>query len=109
MSTSPKYIHHRASWLLGIYLMVLGLLAVHPWHGEEIHHSDHVCVEETHYHAVPDVCELCDVVFTPVDYSDIYTLERVYAQEHTVLYEPLTTNTFTTDHYRCLLRGPPSA
>lgn len=89
--------------------MILGLLAVHPWHGEEIHHSDHVCVETTHYHQTQDVCQLCYVIFTSTDYSDTYILEHVYAEEHTLLYEPLTTNTFTTEHYRYLLRGPPSA
>lgn len=109
MSISPKHTRHIASYFLGVYLMVLGVLAVHPWHGEEIHHDEHVCPEATHYHKTPEVCQLCDITLAPANYCTPYTIEQVYPAEWTVLYLSLQTNTLTTDYYHCLLRGPPSA
>lgn len=109
MPTLPKHIRYSTISLLGIYMMILGLLAIHPWHEDEAHHSDHICVEARHYHKAPEVCELCDITLTPAYHSGCYRIEQVYPIEWVIPYLRLSANTFSSNDYSYLLRGPPYA
>lgn len=101
-------IHRGAQWLLTVYVMLLGLLLLHPLMGEELHgHSDHVCPTETHYHQAEVDCQICHFSFTSADSIEPYTLDlphrEVVIQLYTALNADIITNTLVYHH----LRGPP--
>lgn len=106
--THSKPIQRCTQVFLGIYLLILGFLAVHPFVGEELHHHEHVCEADTHYHKDEVDCPVCLFAFSLAEYSEPYNLDTPIARELTIYYARLAVVPTTSTPYHPLQRGPPT-
>lgn len=107
MSKFSAVIRGCASWTLGVYIVILGLLLIHPFVDSEGHHTDHVCQDDTHYHEATAECKLCSFTFPSSERYESCTIEEVIPSVFWLVYADLTTKPYGVRLLDYHQRGPP--